>query len=149
MHSQCSIFSYSLPQLGWIPFSRHGSRLLRVPRWIYVAVLNVLLLTTFACQLAVCYRRNGLPFTGLLVNQSTIECEGERHLITYTVIQGCLLLASYWFGIYLFSGRGDSEHLFSLASRVGEMCVCVCVCVCVCPLSSAAHAIDGAQVLPA
>lgn len=112
-------YSRSLTQLGWIPFSRHGSRLLKVLRWFYIAVLNVVLITTFAAQIAVCYRRDGFLFTGLMINSSAITCEGEEHLVTNSLFQDGLLLASYWFGIYLFSGRGDSEHLFSLASRVG------------------------------
>ena len=123
------IFSWSLPQLGWIPFSRHESRPLRVARWLYVLVLNVILLATFACQIAICFRRDGFVFTGLMSNSSTITCDGEEHVVTNSFFQVGLLWASYWFGIYLFSGRGDSEHLFSLASRV---CVCVCVCVCAC-----------------
>ena len=50
-------------------------------------------------------------------NVSVISC--REHLISSFVLLDILLLASYLFGIYLFS-RGETEYLSNLASKVAH-----------------------------
>ena len=41
----------------------------------------------------------------------------EEHVISAFILTDCLLLASYLFGLYLFS-REETEYLSNLASKV-------------------------------
>ena len=76
------------------------------------------------------------PFT-FAPSTKAISC--EQHVISSLLLLNIVVLATYFYGVYLFV-RGESEYLFVLASHV-SVCVCVCVsmsllmvalCVCVC-----------------
>ena len=111
--------SYFTPplQVGWIHFRRYPGLPLKVLRWIYVMVLTLMIFITFAIQIAICYQRDGFRIM-LSPSQSNVTtCDADNHVVM-TIVLDLLLIGSYWFGIYLFSGQGDSEHLFSLVSRV-------------------------------
>ena len=73
---------------------------------------------TFGIQIAICYQRDGFRITVHPSRENVTECKADEHVVM-TLVLDLLLIGSYWFGIYLFSGQGDSEHLFSLVSRVG------------------------------
>jgi hypothetical protein len=105
-----------LKLVGWIHFRRYPGLPLKVLRWIYVMVLTLMIFITFAIQIAICYQRDGFRIM-LSPSQSNVTtCDADNHVVM-TIVLDLLLIGSYWFGIYLFSGQGDSEHLFSLVSR--------------------------------
>ena len=69
--------------------------------------------------------------TSYAPNESVRLINCERHIISSFILLDILLLASYIFGLYLFS-RGETEYLSNLAEKVrGHVCVCPSVCVCV------------------
>ena len=53
--------------------------------------------------------------TGVVGNWSVVNC--EHHVISSFILTDFLLLASYLFGLYLFS-HGETEYLSNLADKV-------------------------------
>lgn len=113
-----------LKALGWTPISRDGDGYLyKIIRVFLVVFWLVVITTTFITQILSCFRRDRfLP--GNLTNTSNfsfgndirvITC--EMHIISSFILLDILLLASYLFGLYLFS-RGETEYLSNLAEKV-------------------------------
>ena len=81
-------------------------------------LLSLMIFVTFGIQIAICYQRDGFRIEIDPLRNNTTLCKADENVVI-TLVLDLFLIGSYWFGIYLFSGQGDSEHLFSLVSRVG------------------------------
>ena len=116
-------YRIALMGLGWLR-SFESSSVKAVGCILQSLVVGLFLLmigTTFITQGILCFQRDLLLLTfercvsNITVDQNLICC--KKHIISAFAVPDFLLIASYLFGIYLFS-RSETEYLSNLAAKV-------------------------------
>ncbi|KAL5500494.1 hypothetical protein EMCRGX_G012066 [Ephydatia muelleri] len=115
-------YRIALKGLGWLSiFEPNSVKACCVSQSVVVCIFLFLIGTTFVTQGILCFQRDLLLLTvescvnNSALDQNLICC--KQHIISAFAVPDFLLIASYLFGIYLFS-RAETEYLSNLAAKV-------------------------------
>eukprot|EP00731_Ephydatia_muelleri_P011568 Em0006g462a len=115
-------YRIALKGLGWLSiFESSDAKACFVSQSVVVCIFLFLIGTTFVTQGILCFQRDLLLLTlESCVNNDTLDqnlicC--KQHIVSAFAVPDFLLIASYLFGIYLFS-RAETEYLSNLAAKV-------------------------------